>query len=42
MCADVTPVSLIPFSLYNCNVCDIVVEALAAALSQNNTLELLK
>ena len=42
MCADMTLVSLIPFSLSNCNVCDIVVEALAAALSQNNTLEKLK
>ena len=37
-----TLVSLIPFSLRNCNVCDIVVEALASALSQNNTLVLLK
>ena len=42
MCADMTLVSLIPFSLQNCNVCDSVVEALGAALSQNNTLELLK
>ena len=42
MCADVTLVSLIPFSLRNCKVCDSVVEALAAALSHNNTLELLR
>ena len=42
MCADMTLVSLIPFSLWNCSVCDGVVEALAAALSQNNTLDLLE
>ena len=42
MCADMTLVSLVPFSLWNCNVCDIVVEALAAALSRNKTLETLR
>ena len=42
MCADMTLVSLVPFSLWNCKVSDIVVEALTAALSHNNTLELLR
>ena len=42
MCADITLVSLVPFSLLNCNVRDSVVEALGAALSQNNTLESLR